>query len=85
MHRPFVGLLNSGEILLSYRECLNNDRSRLKACLFHEKSFNDRGEFKIYDIENGEIISEEVVATNGSGHGALSGMLKKLNVNKELF
>ena len=32
-------------------------------------------------IENGEIISEEVVSTNGSGHSALSGMLKKLNVN----
>ena len=43
--------------------------------------FGHTAEFKIYEIEAGEIISEEVVATNGSGHGALSGMLKKLNVN----
>ena len=43
--------------------------------------FGHTSQFKIYDIENGEIISEEVVSTNGSGHSALSGMLKKLNVN----
>ena len=32
-------------------------------------------QFKIYVIENGEIISSEVVDTNGSGHGLLAGFL----------
>ena len=32
-------------------------------------------QFKIYNIENGEIISSEVVHTNGSGHGLLAGFL----------
>ena len=31
--------------------------------------------FKLYDIENGKIIGEQIVSTNGSGHGALAGFL----------
>ncbi len=37
--------------------------------------------FKIYDIENGQVISSQVVSTNGNGHGALSGFLKELGVS----
>ena len=33
------------------------------------------GVFKIYDAENGLILSSEVVSTNGQGHGALVGFL----------
>ena len=32
--------------------------------------------FKLYDIEDGKIIGEQVVDTNGSGHGALAGFLQ---------
>ena len=28
--------------------------------------------FKIYDIENTDIVKTEIVSTNGSGHGALA-------------
>ncbi len=38
--------------------------------------------FKIYDIEEGRIVREEVVSTNGEGHGALAGVLKELRVDK---
>ncbi len=37
--------------------------------------------FKIYEIEKGVVISSEVIPTNGSGHGALAGMLKELGVS----
>ena len=37
--------------------------------------------FKIYDIENEEIVSSQVVSTNGSGHGALAGFLSENNVD----
>ena len=37
--------------------------------------------FKIYDAENGKVVMSMVVNTNGSGHGALAGMLQRLNVN----
>ena len=35
--------------------------------------------FKVYEVEEGKIVSSEVVDTNGSGHGALAGVLLALN------
>ncbi|MCM1022893.1 MAG: hypothetical protein NC395_02395 [Prevotella sp.] len=37
--------------------------------------------FKIYDIADGKIAGSELVSSNGSGHGALAGLLKDLGVN----
>lgn len=37
--------------------------------------------FKIYDAENGVITNAYVAETNGSGHGALAGMLSELDVD----
>ena len=37
--------------------------------------FGHTEQFKIYDIEDGKIVKEAVVPTNGSGHGALAGFL----------
>ena len=43
--------------------------------------FGHTEQFKVYDIEEGKIISSEVVSTNGSGHGALAGVLGALNAD----
>jgi predicted Fe-Mo cluster-binding NifX family protein len=43
--------------------------------------FGHTQQFKVYEIENGTIISSEVVDTNGSGHGALAGVLSALNAD----
>lgn len=37
--------------------------------------FGHTGQFKFYDVEDGKIIASQVVDTNGSGHGALTGFL----------
>lgn len=37
--------------------------------------FGHTEQFKIYEVADGKIVSEEVVDTNGSGHGALAGFL----------
>lgn len=37
--------------------------------------FGHTEQFKVYHIEEGKIVSSEVVDTNGSGHGALAGFL----------
>ena len=29
--------------------------------------------FKVYEVENNQVISSEVISSNGSGHGALAG------------
>ena len=38
--------------------------------------FGHTEQFKLYDLENGKIVREQIVDTNGSGHGALAGFLK---------
>ena len=43
--------------------------------------FGHTEQFKIYEIEEGKIASEQVADTNGSGHGALAGMLKAWKVD----
>lgn len=43
--------------------------------------FGHTEHFKIYDVEDGKIVASTLVNTNGSGHGALADMLKKLNVD----
>lgn len=43
--------------------------------------FGHTQQFKVYDVSNGKIISSEIVDTNGSGHGALAGVLAALNAD----
>ncbi len=43
--------------------------------------FGHTEQFKIYTVENNTIISSEIVDTNGSGHGALAGLLQSMKVN----
>lgn len=37
--------------------------------------FGHTEQFKVYEVENGEIVKAEVIDSNGSGHGALAGLL----------
>jgi len=37
--------------------------------------------FKIYEVDNSRILREEVINTEGSGHGALAGFLSERNVS----
>ena len=41
--------------------------------------FGHTEQFKVYDIEEGKITQKTVVNTNGSGHGALADILKKMH------
>lgn len=43
--------------------------------------FGHTAQFKLYDVEDGKVISSEVVDTNGSGHGALAGILQAMKVD----
>ena len=42
--------------------------------------FGHTEQFKIYEVEEGKVVSTEVVDTNGSGHGALAGFLQAQGV-----
>lgn len=43
--------------------------------------FGHTAHFKLYDVEDGRILSSEVVDTNGSGHGTLAGILQALRAD----
>ena len=42
--------------------------------------FGHTEQFKLYEVEADKIVSSEVIGTNGTGHGALAGMLRELGV-----
>ena len=37
--------------------------------------------FKVYAVENGQVVSSEVIESNGSGHGALAGLLSEQGID----
>ncbi len=43
--------------------------------------FGRTEQFKVYDIDNGNVVHSEVVGTDGNGHGALAGILNGLQVD----
>lgn len=43
--------------------------------------FGHTEQFKIYEVQDGKVVSAEVVDTNGSGHGALAGFLQAHQVD----
>lgn len=43
--------------------------------------FGRTEQFKVYDIEDGKVVSSEILGTNGEGCGALAGILNIANVD----
>ena len=43
--------------------------------------FGHTAQFKVYDAENGKIVSSQILDTNGSGHGALAGLLGQQGID----
>ena len=43
--------------------------------------FGHTAQFKLYEVENGAVTAAQVVDTNGSGHGALAGLLAQQGVD----
>ena len=43
--------------------------------------FGHTAAFKIYEVEDGKILSSQVVDTDGHGHGALAGFLQAQGVD----
>ena len=43
--------------------------------------FGHTAQFKVYNVEDGKIVSSQVMDTMGSGHGALAGLLSAMKVD----
>lgn len=43
--------------------------------------FGKTESFKVYNVEDGKVIADEVISSNGTGHGALAGLLAEQSVD----
>ena len=43
--------------------------------------FGHTAQFKVYEAENGRVVSENILDTNGSGHGALASLLRQQGID----
>ena len=43
--------------------------------------FGKTESFKVYEVEDNKVVSSEVIGSNGTGHGALAGLLAEQGVN----
>lgn len=43
--------------------------------------FGHTAQFKLYDVEDGKVVATQMVDTNGSGHGALAGILQAVKAD----
>lgn len=43
--------------------------------------FGHTEKFKLYEVENGKVVSEKIIDTNGSGHSALAGLLRAIGAD----
>ena len=41
--------------------------------------------FKVYEVEDNKVVSSEVIGSNGTGHGALAGLLADRNVDVLIY
>ena len=37
--------------------------------------------FKVYEVEDNKVVSSEIIGSNGTGHGALAGLLAGQDVD----
>ena len=37
--------------------------------------------FKVYEVEDNKVVSSEVIGSNGTGHGALAGLLAEQGIS----
>lgn len=62
-----------GVITMKMRSLMKTDRSF--------QHFGHTGQFKVYEVADGKVVSSAVLPTNGSGHGALAGFLRERGVD----
>ena len=43
--------------------------------------FGHTEEFKVYEVEDGKVVSSEIIGSDGQGHGALAGLLSNKSID----
>ena len=45
--------------------------------------FGHTEQFKVYEVEDGKVVSSEIIGSDGQGHGALAGLLSNKSIDVE--
>lgn len=80
---------NAGEPMLQASDALTlkkKGNTKMKIAVTYQNGlifqhFGHCAAFKFYTVENGKVVSSEVISANGSGHGALAGFLQMNGAN----
>lgn len=80
------GCRKSADEFCHSKPCEKKGENKMKVAVTYENGqvfqhFGHTEQFKIYEIEDGKVISSEIVDTNGQGHGALGGFLENQGVS----
>lgn len=72
------------EIHIKYK--IEKDENIMRIAVTYENGnifqhFGHTEQFKLYDVQDSKIVKAEIVDTNGSGHGALAGVLSALKAD----
>lgn len=73
-------LCSPGSGCMEYENFRKKGEQGMKIAVTYENGqvfqhFGHTQQFKVYQVEEGQIVSSEIVDTNGQGHGALAGFL----------
>lgn len=75
MKYVILNIINRKEVIMNMKIAVTYENGQIFQHFGHTKAF------KIYNVEDNKVVSSDVVDTNGSGHGALAGLLRILGVN----
>ena len=81
--RPCIDLVgDASKIMENYIK----ENKKMRVAVTYENGqifqhFGQTEQFKIYEIADNKVISSQIIATMGNGHGAIAGFLKAQNVD----
>ena len=81
-------MLSAGNKVFTHKRQMyqRREKEKMRIAVTYENGeifqhFGRTENFKIYEVEENKVVSSEVISSNGSGHGALAGVLAGQNVD----
>ena len=83
-HTPACGFSHNSCIVTGTHPLKGENNMKIAVTYENGEVFQHFGHtemFKIYTVENGKIVESHLLSSNGSGHGAIAGLLKEHQIS----